>query len=289
MKYLFTNIIGSFVLDYNLKIIDQGEENQLKNKHKDLQSLPPEKILQTLTLFKDQKYHQQFYQKNLELTKQSLKEAVNEDQLIIQAISNINELDIINNILTKRLREWYSLYYPELSERISSPEKFVEIVLTEKKENNSMGAELEQVHLEEINLLTKEIISLYLLRKKHEAYLQIVMVKYCPNFLELAGTTIGAKLIDLGKSLKHLAMLPASTIQLLGAEKALFRHIKTGSKSPKYGIIINHPIVQDAKRDEKGKAARILADKLSLCARLDFFKGEFKAKEYYEEIKRKLQ
>jgi len=90
--------------------------------------------------------------------------------------------------------------------------------------------------------------------------------------------------MELGKSLKHLAMLPASTIQLLGAEKALFRHIKTGSRSPKHGIIINHSIVQKAKRNEKGKAARMLADKLSICAKLDYFKGEFKAKEYKKEL-----
>jgi len=114
------------------------------------------------------------------------------------------------------------------------------------------------------------------------------MKKYCPNLLELGGITISAKLIELGRSVKHLAMLPASTIQLLGAEKALFRHIKMGNKSPKHGVIINHPIVQKAGRKEKGKAARMLADKLSLCARLDFFKGEFKAKEYREELEKKL-
>ena len=72
------------------------------------------------------------------------------------------------------------------------------------------------------------------------------------------------------------------------SSQALFRHIKTGSRSPKYGIIINHPLVQKAKRDEKGKAARMLADKLSLCCRLDFFKGEFKAKEYRKELEKKL-
>ena len=82
-------------------------------------------------------------------------------------------------------------------------------------------------------------------------------------------------------------MLPASTIQLLGAEKALFRHIKTNAKSPKHGIIINHQFVQKAQRKNKGKAARILADKLSLCARLDYFKGEFKGEEYKKELERK--
>jgi nucleolar protein 56 len=114
------------------------------------------------------------------------------------------------------------------------------------------------------------------------------MGKYCPNLLELAGATIAARLIELGKGLKHLALLPASTVQLLGAEKALFRHLKTGSRSPKYGVIINHPLIQSAPRDKRGKASRMLADKLSLCARLDYFKGEFKAPDYRKELEAKL-
>ena len=87
----------------------------------------------------------------------------------------------------------------------------------------------------------------------------------------------------------RLALLPASTIQLLGAEKALFRHLKTGARSPKYGILFEHQIIQKAQRKNRGKAARMLADKLSLCARLDFFKGEFKADQYEKEIEEKLE
>ncbi len=145
------------------------------------------------------------------------------------------------------------------------------------------------MHVNEIVKLSEEVLKLYKLRKKHEEYLQKVMQKYCPNLLELAGITTGAKLIELAKSLKRLAMLPASTIQLLGAEKALFRHIKTGSRSPKYGVIFQHPLIQKGKRNERGKIARSLADKLSLCCRLDYFKGEFKAKEYKEKLEKKFQ
>lgn len=311
MKYLFTNVLGSFVLDEQLKIIDsllfktveeynhkEKAEKKLASKHKDLRSLPEEKIAKALWLFQDQKYFAEFYQKNIQLTKTLIKQSVAEDQLIMQAIANINELDKSNNLLTKRLREWYGLYFPEFCKEISNPEKFVELVAEKSKkelmkeidfdETESMGAELEKIHVEEIILLARGILNQQQIRKKHEAYLQKVMQKYCPNLLELAGATIGARLIELGKGLKHLAMLPASTIQLLGAEKALFRHIKTGSKSPKYGVIINHPLIQKAKKIDKGKAARMLADKLSLCARLDYFKGEFKAAEYKQELEEKL-
>ncbi|MFC1801226.1 C/D box methylation guide ribonucleoprotein complex aNOP56 subunit, partial [Nanoarchaeota archaeon] len=111
--------------------------------------------------------------------------------------------------------------------------------------------------------------------------------KYCPNLLELCGSTIGSGLIELAGSLKRLATFPSSTVQLLGAEKALFRHIRTGARSPKHGLILQHPLVQNAK--EKGKAARALADKISLASRLDFFKGEFKAKEMRKELEKKFK
>lgn len=305
MKYLFTNIVGSFVLNTNLDIIDEFRFNsiyeyltkpKLNKKYPDLTELPLEKLPKVLALLKDKKYYSSFYKQNLALTRQAVKDSVSEDWLIIQAIANINELDKAANLLVKRLREWYSLYLPELSQKITSNEKFAELVSTKAKTellkslnvSDSMGADLEKSHVNEIIELSSRINELYSLRKTHEEYLHTVMKKHCPNLLELAGVTVGAKLLEIGKGLKNLALLPASTIQLLGAEKALFRHIKTGSRSPKHGIIINHPIIQKAKRDEKGKAARMLADKLSLCARLDYFKGEFKAAEYKKELEKKF-
>ncbi|HLD72320.1 MAG TPA: NOP5/NOP56 family protein [Candidatus Nanoarchaeia archaeon] len=291
MSYQFQNILGTFILDEQIKSVQLA-----KKSSPEIKLVPKEKITQALALFKDKKYFPDFYQKNLELTKLAIKKSVSEDNFIIQAIANINELDKASNLLTKRLREWYGLYFPELEQKISSPEKLVELILTkERKEllkelkiKETMGADLEKVHLQEILELAKKIKELQDLRKKHEIYLETVMQKYSPNLLELAGATLGAKLLELGKSLKHLALLPASTIQLLGAEKALFRHIKTGSRSPKYGILFQHPLVQNAKKEDKGKAARMLADKLSLCARLDYFKGEFKAKEYRKELEKKF-
>ncbi len=301
MNYIFTNLLGTFIVDEKLSIVDslpfkslndyknkEKSEAKLQKKH-NAKPLPKEKLPQALLVFKDEKYFSDFYNKNLELTKESLKHSVNEDNLIIQAIANINELDKIANTMAKRLREWYSWYYPELSEQVENHEKYVELVLEQERNPETFGADLDKSDIAEMKLLAERIASLYELRKQHELYLQKIMKKYCPNLLELAGTTIAARLIELGKGLKRLALLPASTIQLLGAEKALFRHLKTGSRSPKYGVIINHPLIQNAPRDKKGKAARMLADKLSLCARLDFFKGEFKALDYRKELEDKLQ
>jgi nucleolar protein 56 len=290
MVYYFRSIVGNFDVDDTIKSISPS-------KQKGKTTVPKEKMTQALVLLKDPQYYDKFSQENMKLTKQGLKESVNEDQLIIQTISNITELERICNILSKRLREWYSLYLPEFSEEMQSHEKFTEMVMTQTREElmqdlsakKTMGADLDQVHVDEIILLAKEIISLYKLREKHEAYLEKIMKKYCPNLVELAGVTVGGKLLELGKSLKRLALLPSSTIQLLGAEKALFRHLKTDSKSPKYGIIFQHPFIQKARRQDRGRMARSLADKLSLCCRLDFFKGEFKAPEYKKELEEKMQ
>ena len=309
--HLFTNIIGTFIIDNN-KIIaslpfesiteyhhKEQHEQKLLQKYPRATSLPPEQIPKVLALFKDQHYFSQFAQQNTLLTKDSIKRSVTEDQLIIQAIANINELDKTANLLTKRLREWYSLYLPELSEKIHNHEKYTSLVAEKTKpqllqeisliKETTMGAELQEQHVQEMKQLATTILHLYSLRKNHEQYLQQVMKEYCTNLLELAGVTIGAKLIELGKGLKRLALLPSSTIQLLGAEKALFRHIKTGSRSPKYGVLYQHPLIQNAHRDMKGKAARALADKLSLCIRLDYFKGEFKALEYKKRLEEKFK
>ena len=304
--YIFRNILGCFVLDLKLNVVDfvkcgvgSSESSKtvqkLKKKYA-AEELPKDKVAPVLLALKEQKYFQYFYEKNIEMTKQAIKESVNEDNFIMQAIANVNELDKVNNILTKRLREWYGLYGPEISEQVGDHEKFVELILSKKRKEllkelgikNSMGADIGKDDVHEMMLLAEQVQNVYALRGKHEKYLKKVMKQYCPNLLELAGVTIGAKLLELGKGLKRLALLPASTIQLLGAEKALFRHIKTGARSPKHGVIQAHPLVQTAKRSQRGKAARMLADKLSLCARLDYFKGEFKAKEYKKELEEKL-
>lgn len=308
MKYLFNSLIGVFVFDNQFNPVEEvrykeikeykkGESwEKIKKKYKDGKEVPEEKLGKVLDFLRGRKYFDSFYLMNQELTKQKIKEAVSPDLLIIQAISSVEELTKISNILAKRLREWQGWHLPELGERIGDDEQLAKLVAGKSRKElmketgikESMGAELGKEDEEEIKKLGKELLGIYKLKEDYEGYLKKTMKGFCPNLLELAGATIGAKLIELGKGLKHLALLPASTIQLLGAEKALFRHIKTGAKSPKYGVIVNHLIVQRAGKGEKGKAARRLADKLSLCARLDYFKGEFKAPEFRKELEEKF-
>ena len=305
--YLFNHTIGSFLVDEsgNIKeeilISKQCNAQEcvitLLKKHPKTPIVSTELIPTILTQLKEKKYRSLYHQANEQITSTALKATVNEDFLIIQAVGLLDEIDKTGNILAKRLREWHALSYPELENK--TQDHFFYARLIHEKTNqeiekelhipNTLGHELSEVDQAPIKLLAKQVIELFELRKQTENYLKEVMIKYAPNMSELAGTNIAAKLLMHARSLKHLAMLPASTLQLFGAEKALFRHIKTGARSPKYGIIINHPIVQNASKDDKGKAARLLADKLSLCARLDYFKGEFKAPEYRTEIETKLK
>ena len=221
---------------------------------------------------------QKLREENLEETKKKLSESVNFDDFIVQTISNVDEINRVINILAKRLREWYELYNPEFSRKIEDHEEFVSLIVSGKaqKEKNSMGADLSKEELKPMSDLAEQIDSLYQLKKKQEDYLEKIMQKNCPNIAAVAGTLIGARLIAIAGDLKRLMQFPASTVQLLGAEKALFRHLRNKkSLPPKYGVIHKHPLVAKVGKKDKGKAARALADKISIAAKVDYFKGEF--------------
>ena len=140
-----------------------------------------------------------------------------------------------------------------------------------------MGANLNEKDVSAIMMLASQASNLYKLIEDHEDYLKELEKEACPNFTEVAGTTIAAKLIAHAGSLKRLVEMPASTIQILGAEKALFRHMRNKKKNlpPKYGILHEHQLIQKSREEMHGKAARSLADKLSIAIRIDYFKGKF--------------
>jgi len=123
--------------------------------------------------------------------------------------------------------------------------------------------------------LAKECEELLVLKQEQEKYIEQAMRRVAPNVALVAGATIGAQLLVHAGSLKRLAILPSSTVQLLGAERALFRHLHDRrQRPPKYGILHEHPIVLKAERKMQGKAARAVADKISIAARVDYFKGK---------------
>jgi nucleolar protein 56 len=133
------------------------------------------------------------------------------------------------------------------------------------------------------------VLEMYELRKNMESYVDQAMKGVAPNTRAVAGALLGARLIAIAGSLQNLAMRPASTIQVLGAEKALFRSLKTGARPPKHGLIFQHALLHDAKRWQRGKIARVLAGKLAIAARTDAFGGRYIGDALMADINKRLK
>ena len=224
----------------------------------------------------------------LERTRQQLKNSITKDDLIIFANVANDELDKSLQALTTRFREWYKCYNPELSKKEQDNKAFVAQAIDTQKPKNSIGGKLKAEDTAVLQMFAKKLQELYATKSIFEKYLADSLQKCCPNLQELAGTDLAAKLLAEAGSLRKLALMSSSKLQLLGAEKALFRHLLGHGKSPKHGVIMNHMLVLKAPRDKKGKAARLLADKLSIAAKLDYFKGDFLAPMMKKEIEGKI-
>jgi nucleolar protein 56 len=238
---------------------------------------------------------------SMELAKLRIKGAAEKRDLIIaQAIQTLDDLDRTVNLFMGRLREWYGIHFPELDRLIEKHETYARLVMnlgyrdnfsfealekesipkeraetTAKAAETSMGADVAEQDLAEIQALSQNVLELYELRKKMENYVDKTMEEVAPNTRAIAGSLLGARLIAIAGSLQNLAMKPASTVQVLGAEKALFRSLKTGARPPKHGLIFQHALLHDAKRWQRGKIARALAGKLAIAARADAFGGRY--------------
>lgn len=321
--YVYTTCIGPFVFDENWNIMDKrivtkrddiitlhdtaaaGKESPaqvaLEKKHSARALAEPTAAqLSAITEALTKTGHiTAMREANLLLARRAVKQSVNDDLLIIQAVKSVEDLEKTSNNLVRRLREWYACYNPEGEQAISDNERFCRAILEKPKGlllkevgipgEKSMGADLAKKDIEQIMQFAQHIVSLYDLRAQNEAYIESLMKGLCPNLLHLAGPLIGAKLLMHAGGLLQLCEFPASTVQLLGAEKALFRHLRTGAKPPKYGILLNHPIVATAPKDKKGKAARVLADKIAIAAKVDYFKGDFIADKLEKKIKSQIK
>lgn len=225
-----------------------------------------------------------------ELTKHRLNKALeSEDLLLIQAIDSIEEMDELISKMVERLREWYSIHFPEL-DVIKGHELYVKLVAeygdkdsiinsemlnSELNIDERMGASIGQVDILMLKDLADSLMKLQKTRKSLTLYIDDKMKELAPNLRDLTGASLGAKLIAHVGGLKRLSLLSSGTIQVLGAEKALFRHLKTGERPPKHGLIYQHPMIRSAKWWLRGKIARALASKISLAVRVDVFSGEF--------------
>ena len=213
------------------------------------------------------------------------------DLHIIQAINSLDEIDKIANALSSRLREWYGLHFPELDNVIDSINGYSQIVLAGKRDSltkiifeeagfpeskvemlsliasKSRGGDISEVNLKIVQSIAKQILDFHNLRKELEEHLESEMVKIAPNLSAILGTAVGARILGKAGSLQKLASLPASTIQVLGAEKALFRSLKTGSQPPKHGLLFQHAMVHAAPRWQRGKDCKSHCSQSSHCCK----------------------
>jgi nucleolar protein 58 len=218
------------------------------------------------------------------------------DTMIIQAVSLLEDLDKELNNYAMRLKEWYSWHFPELQKIITDNIAYSQAVRLIGMRTNvkslsdedmlewmpeeiagevreaaeiSMGTEILPEDEGHLKTLAKQVIDIGQYRQNLAEYLKNRMAAVAPNLTQLVGELVGAKLISHSGSLMNLAKQPASTIQILGAEKALFRALKTKKSTPKYGLIYNASIVGQANNKLKGKISRTLANKAALCVRSD--------------------
>ena len=142
--------------------------------------------------------------------------------------------------------------------------------------------------IEQVRKLSDEILRLFELRDGMEAYIESAARRFAPNTAAIAGPALALRLMVLAGGLDKLAKMPSSTIQMLGAEKALFRHLKGQGRAPKHGILFSHELVQKAPHDSKGKVARLVAAKIAIAARVDFFSKEDRGAQMRAELEKQV-
>ena len=222
------------------------------------------------------------------------------DNHIIQAIATLDHLDKAINTFSMRVREWYSWHFPELIRIVSENHQYAKLALFigDKKRLSdkdlhdlaaqvnddaeiaqsiidaarvSMGQDISEADMENVTTFASRVVSLANYRKSLYSYLVSKMGIVAPNLAALIGEVVGARLISHAGSLTNLSKYPASTVQILGAEKALFRALKTKGNTPKYGLIYHSSFIGRAGQKNKGRISRFLANKCSIASRIDNF------------------
>jgi len=305
-KILFSPMqAAEFYLNYEVKLkelLDELAKRGIQIKEVKKSFWKEEiQLLDELGIFKGKqefrRFRRQFF---VELCKLKMKAMPFEDKIIINLINGLDELNKVINIFLERIVELYGNFFPEAIHAAGDYEKIVRLVAIDPRREfvatqlklslESMGSEFGEEDLRIIKVYAKRAVDLINLKNEITAHLEAKMNRIAPNLSKVATPLIGAKLVAAAGSLEALARLPASTIQLLGAEKALFRHLRKGAKPPKHGYILAHPLVKGAPLKDRGKIARTLASKIAIATKVDVYgkedRSEIILKELQERIKR---
>ncbi|MFZ3059455.1 MAG: rRNA biogenesis protein [Candidatus Methanoperedens sp.] len=226
-----------------------------------------------------EEYDRMLHEFNIALAKRQISQAATPDRRIISAVEAIDDLDETTNILAERLKEWYIFNFEGTPLK---GEELAKHIIGIKDTGNSFNADLKIMQD-----FASSLLGLYDTRKSIEGYIRENMPVIAPNLANIAGHILGARLLSIAGSLERLASMPSSTVQVIGAGNALFKHLKGKAPSPKHGLIFRHPLVNTAPRWQRGKIARALASKISLAARYDFYSGKLN-ETLLEELKTKV-
>jgi nucleolar protein 56 len=292
----------------NSHVMPQEEQNNIQNTK-------PAYIVQSKLAMNEIEATQALRNFAIEFSSVRIKEASEKlDLHIIQSVNALDELDKIINVVGARMREWYGLHFPELDNLIQSLIAYAEIVTKAGLRENitrqiienagmhdrkaeiimdaakrSKGGDMTTENLVIVKKIAQEIISQSELRRILSDHIEIAMDLVAPNVKSLLTASVGARIIAKAGSLSRLAVLPASTIQVLGAEKALFRALKTGTRPPKHGLIFQHPLIHSAPRWQRGKIARAIASKVAIAARIDVYRHSEKDSSILERLERRIK
>ncbi len=236
------------------------------------------------------------------------------DKYIAQAINSIDDVNSILNLIYARLSEWYGIHFPELQDLVRDNDQYIKLVarmkgkirseitnediksLSERRQDlipeaaeKSLGAAISSFDMNPISQLASFGVEILNIKENLQKYIDESMREVAPNLQLLVGSLLGARLISLAGSLENLAKRSSGTIQVLGAEKALFRHLRSGEDPPKHGVIFQSPYIHSAKKHQRGKIARALSGKLSIASRVDFFSGEFIAPTLANDLEKRIK
>lgn len=209
------------------------------------------------------------------------------DLYVIEILDTIESLSLNLNTRIARLREWYSLHFPELN-YIQDNQEYLKYLITVgirqqfilKKDNSipkeiiqlaeiSMGIDLAGNDIERIKEDAQNILDEFKLLDSLNDSLRRYSEMACPNLVELVGYLVAAKLVRKAGSISRLAQFAGSTIQILGAEKAYSEAVRMMGNTPKYGIILECGLMSQVPIEKRGRIARVLASKAALCIRVD--------------------
>ncbi|MBX8632594.1 MAG: NOP58 family protein [Thermoplasmata archaeon] len=231
------------------------------------------------------------------LARTKVREQVGFDRHLSEAITAYDEMKEAANSLEVRIHSWFGLHYPELFD-ILKGRSYVETVSRygDRKAiqealglpDNSIGIELLEAEDDALRNMASLVLKINESAEKLGSFIDRKSAEVFPNLSALLGPKLACRVVRGAGGLEHLSRMPSGSIQLIGAEKALFRHLNRGRKPPKHGIIFQEPLIHSSPKEYRGRIARRLAGNIAIAARLDMFHGSFRGDRMRRDFEEKV-